>query len=65
MDTETENHQSTSVFRVDRITVADGGRWVCQVKTTSVQVEKDFVVSVKGEPSKSMFSSLKECGLFC
>lgn len=50
-DTETVDDQSTSMFRVDRIAMADDGRWVCQVKTTSVQVEKDFIVSVKGETS--------------
>lgn len=64
MDTETVDNQSTSMFRVDKITVADNGRWVCQVKTTSVQVEKDFIVSVKGETSprtsKAMKPSVKD-----
>lgn len=51
VDTETVDNQSTSMFRVDGITRADDGRWVCQVKTTGVQVEKSFRVRVKGKNS--------------
>ncbi|XP_062844515.1 angiopoietin-1 receptor [Trichomycterus rosablanca] len=50
VDTETMNDQSTSIFKVDKIRRADSGRWLCQVKTTSVQVEKDFKVTVKVPP---------------
>ncbi|XP_060769413.1 tyrosine-protein kinase receptor Tie-2 isoform X1 [Neoarius graeffei] len=62
MDTETVDNQSTSMFRVDKITVADNGRWVCQVKTTSVQVEKDFIVSVKVPPKPEYPPSLNGSG---
>lgn len=51
VDTETVDDMSTSIFRVDRITVADRGRWVCQVETTSASLETAFTVSVKGETS--------------
>ncbi|XP_076867475.1 angiopoietin-1 receptor isoform X2 [Brachyhypopomus gauderio] len=50
LDTETVNEQSTSTFRVESITLSDAGRWHCQVKTTSVQVEKDFNVNIKVPP---------------
>uniref|UniRef100_A0A4W4HBH0 receptor protein-tyrosine kinase n=1 Tax=Electrophorus electricus TaxID=8005 RepID=A0A4W4HBH0_ELEEL len=50
VDTETENDQSTSMFRVESVNVSDAGRWHCQVKTTGVQVEKGFSVNVKVPP---------------
>lgn len=49
VDTETVDDQTTSTFRVESIRVADSGSWICQVKTTSVQVEEVFVIDVKGE----------------
>ncbi|XP_036436631.1 tyrosine-protein kinase receptor Tie-2 isoform X1 [Colossoma macropomum] len=63
VDTETVDYQTTSVFRVDNITVAHRGRWVCQVKTTSVQVEKDFIVNVKVPPQPRNPPSLNSSGL--
>ncbi|XP_035247971.1 tyrosine-protein kinase receptor Tie-2 [Anguilla anguilla] len=49
-DTDTVNNQTTSQFKVDKITVHDAGRWLCQVKTTAGQAEKDFIVTVKVPP---------------
>ncbi|KAJ8402082.1 hypothetical protein AAFF_G00373170 [Aldrovandia affinis] len=49
-DTETVNNQTTSQFKVEKITVHDAGRWLCQVKTTAGQAEKDFIISVKVPP---------------
>ncbi|KAM9441454.1 angiopoietin-1 receptor isoform 2-T2 [Clarias gariepinus] len=60
MDTDTVGDQSISVFRVDRITVNDAGRWVCQVKTTSV--EKTFMVTVKVPPQPQYPPSLNSSG---
>ncbi|TSL28302.1 Tyrosine-protein kinase receptor Tie-2 [Bagarius yarrelli] len=62
VDTETVETQSTSVFRVDKITRADDGRWMCQVKTTGVQVEKGFRVSVKVPPQPQFPPSLNSSG---
>uniref|UniRef100_A0A672JTY1 receptor protein-tyrosine kinase n=1 Tax=Sinocyclocheilus grahami TaxID=75366 RepID=A0A672JTY1_SINGR len=45
----TENDQTTSAFRVEKITVSAAGRWSCQVKTKHYQEEKEFIVNVKGE----------------
>ncbi|KAL2100137.1 hypothetical protein ACEWY4_004531 [Coilia grayii] len=50
LDTETVSDQTTSMFRVDKITVSDAGRWRCQVNTTVDQAEKDFLVTVKVPP---------------
>ncbi|KTF73587.1 hypothetical protein cypCar_00036319 [Cyprinus carpio] len=47
VDTQTENDQTTSVFRVEKITVSVTGRWSCQVKTKHYQEEKEFIVNVK------------------
>ncbi|GAA6089014.1 tyrosine-protein kinase receptor Tie-2 [Tachysurus ichikawai] len=62
VDTETVDNQSTSMFRVDGITRADDGRWVCQVKTTGVQVEKSFRVRVKVPPQPQYPPSLNSSG---
>ncbi|KAI5089137.1 tyrosine-protein kinase receptor Tie-2 precursor [Silurus meridionalis] len=62
MDTETVGDQSTSMFRVDRITEADSGRWVCQVKTTSNAVEKVFLVNVKVPPQPQYPPTLNSSG---
>ncbi|XP_027000255.2 tyrosine-protein kinase receptor Tie-2 [Tachysurus fulvidraco] len=61
-DTETVDHQSTSMFRVDGITRADDGRWVCQVNTTGVRVEKGFSVRVKVPPQPQYPPSLNSSG---
>uniref|UniRef100_A0A672RK19 receptor protein-tyrosine kinase n=1 Tax=Sinocyclocheilus grahami TaxID=75366 RepID=A0A672RK19_SINGR len=45
----TENDQTTSAFRVEKISVSAAGRWSCQVKTKHYQEEKEFIVNVKGE----------------
>ncbi|XP_050965741.1 tyrosine-protein kinase receptor Tie-2 [Labeo rohita] len=50
VDTQTENDQTTSTFRVEKITVSAAGRWLCQVKTRSYQEEKEFIVNVKVPP---------------
>ncbi|XP_030640377.1 angiopoietin-1 receptor isoform X2 [Chanos chanos] len=50
VDTETVNDQTTSMFRVDKITLSDAGRWVCQTKTTAGHTEKDFIVTVRAPP---------------
>ncbi|XP_041915335.1 tyrosine-protein kinase receptor Tie-2 [Alosa sapidissima] len=50
LDTETVNDQTTSMFRVDKISVSDTGHWRCQVNTTAGQVGKDFLVIVKVPP---------------
>ncbi|KAK2910774.1 hypothetical protein Q8A67_002907 [Cirrhinus molitorella] len=49
-DTQTENDQTTSTFRVEKITVSAAGRWLCQVKTKHYQEEKEFIVNVKVPP---------------
>ncbi|KAJ8260506.1 hypothetical protein COCON_G00162290 [Conger conger] len=49
-DTDTVNNQTISQFKVDKITVHDAGRWLCQAKTTAGQAEKDFIVTVKVPP---------------
>lgn len=49
VDTQTENDQTTSTFRVEKITLSAAGRWLCQVKTKTFQEEKEFMVNVKGE----------------
>ncbi|KAK6322894.1 hypothetical protein J4Q44_G00076860 [Coregonus suidteri] len=49
-DTDMVNDQTTSKFRVDKITERDTGRWICQVKTTAGQAEREFMVNVKVPP---------------
>ncbi|XP_049319309.1 tyrosine-protein kinase receptor Tie-2 isoform X1 [Astyanax mexicanus] len=62
VETETSGHQTTSMFQVEKIAMADSGRWLCQVKTTSVQVEKDFNVNVKVPPKPQNPPSLNSSG---
>ncbi|XP_073706858.1 angiopoietin-1 receptor-like [Garra rufa] len=50
MDTQMENDQTTSTFRVEKISVSAAGRWLCQVKTRRYQEEKEFIVNVKVPP---------------
>ncbi|XP_067295907.1 angiopoietin-1 receptor [Pseudorasbora parva] len=50
VDTQTENDQTTSTFRVEKITASAAGRWLCQVKTKHFQEEKEFMVNVKVPP---------------
>ncbi|XP_043094566.1 tyrosine-protein kinase receptor Tie-2 [Puntigrus tetrazona] len=50
VDTQTENDQTTSIFRVEKITKSAAGRWSCQVKTKNYQEEKEFIVNVKVPP---------------
>ncbi|XP_039517515.1 tyrosine-protein kinase receptor Tie-2 [Pimephales promelas] len=50
VDTQTENDQTTSTFRLEEIPLSAAGRWLCQVKTKSFQEEKDFIVNVKVPP---------------
>uniref|UniRef100_A0AAR2IQB9 receptor protein-tyrosine kinase n=1 Tax=Pygocentrus nattereri TaxID=42514 RepID=A0AAR2IQB9_PYGNA len=54
---------TTSMFKVDNITVAHCGRWLCQVKTTSIQVEKGFIVNVKVPPQPRNPPALNSSGL--
>ncbi|XP_038826891.1 tyrosine-protein kinase receptor Tie-2-like [Salvelinus namaycush] len=49
-DTDTVDDQTTSTFRVDKITERDTGRWICQVKTTAGQAEREFTVIVQVPP---------------
>uniref|UniRef100_A0A673ZGX2 receptor protein-tyrosine kinase n=1 Tax=Salmo trutta TaxID=8032 RepID=A0A673ZGX2_SALTR len=49
-DTDMVNDQTTSKFRVDNITERDTGCWICQVKTTAGQAEREFMVNVKVPP---------------
>ncbi|CDQ87306.1 unnamed protein product [Oncorhynchus mykiss] len=49
-DTDMVNDQTTSKFRVDKITERDTGYWICQVKTTAGQAEREFMVNVKVPP---------------
>ncbi|XP_038839099.1 tyrosine-protein kinase receptor Tie-2 isoform X1 [Salvelinus namaycush] len=49
-DTDMVNDQTTSKFRVDKITERDTGCWICQVKTTAGQAEREFMVNVKVPP---------------
>ncbi|KAM9519277.1 angiopoietin-1 receptor-like isoform 1-T1 [Salvelinus alpinus] len=49
-DTDTEDDQTTSTFRVDKITERDTGRWICQVTTTAGQAEREFMVTVQVPP---------------
>ncbi|XP_067114605.1 angiopoietin-1 receptor [Osmerus mordax] len=50
IDTDTGEVQTTSSFKVDKITVRDTGRWICQVKTQAGQAEKEFMIHVKVPP---------------
>uniref|UniRef100_A0AAY4A4P1 receptor protein-tyrosine kinase n=1 Tax=Denticeps clupeoides TaxID=299321 RepID=A0AAY4A4P1_9TELE len=61
-DTEAVNDQTTSMFRVDKISVSHSGRWLCQVKTSAGQGEKDFIVNVKVPPQPRCSPSLNESG---
>uniref|UniRef100_A0A673Z617 receptor protein-tyrosine kinase n=1 Tax=Salmo trutta TaxID=8032 RepID=A0A673Z617_SALTR len=49
-DTDMVDDQTTSTFRVDKITERDTGRWICQVKTTAGQAQRDFMVIVQVPP---------------
>ncbi|XP_064833309.1 angiopoietin-1 receptor-like isoform X2 [Oncorhynchus masou masou] len=49
-DTDMVNDQTTSKFRVDKITERDTGYWICQVKTSAGQAEREFMVNVKVPP---------------
>ncbi|XP_066515046.1 angiopoietin-1 receptor [Hoplias malabaricus] len=62
VDTETVDDRTSSMFRVDNVTEADGGHWSCQVKTTSTQVGKDFIVTVKVPPKPIYPPSLNSSG---
>ncbi|XP_072553243.1 angiopoietin-1 receptor [Salminus brasiliensis] len=62
VETETVGTRTTSLFRVDRITWTDSGRWVCQVKTTGNQVESGFSVNVKVPPQPQNPPSLNSSG---
>uniref|UniRef100_A0A8C2C8B4 TEK tyrosine kinase, endothelial n=1 Tax=Cyprinus carpio TaxID=7962 RepID=A0A8C2C8B4_CYPCA len=59
----TENDQTTSVFRVEKITVSVTGRWSCQVKTKHYQEEKEFIVNVKVPPQPQNPPLLNDSGL--
>ncbi|XP_077091618.1 angiopoietin-1 receptor [Siphateles boraxobius] len=50
VDTQTENDQTTSTFRVEKTSLSAAGRWLCQVKTKNFQEEKEFMVNVKVPP---------------
>uniref|UniRef100_A0A8C1DRL3 receptor protein-tyrosine kinase n=1 Tax=Cyprinus carpio carpio TaxID=630221 RepID=A0A8C1DRL3_CYPCA len=63
VDTQTENDQTTSVFRVEKITVSVTGRWSCQVKTKHYQEEKEFIVNVKVPPQPQNPPLLNDSGL--
>eukprot|EP00063_Salmo_salar_P063920 XP_014038755.1 PREDICTED: tyrosine-protein kinase receptor Tie-2-like [Salmo salar] len=55
-DTDMVDDQTTSTFRVDKITERDTGRWICQVKTPAGQAQRYFMVIVQGKKiTKSNF----------
>ncbi|XP_016339988.1 tyrosine-protein kinase receptor Tie-2-like [Sinocyclocheilus anshuiensis] len=62
VDTQTENDQTTSAFRVEKITVSAAGRWSCQVKTKHYQEEKEFIVNVKVPPQPQNPPLLNDSG---
>ncbi|XP_036385562.1 tyrosine-protein kinase receptor Tie-2 [Megalops cyprinoides] len=62
MDTETVENGSTSQFKVDKITLHETGRWLCQVKTSAGQAEKDFIVHVKVPPKPQYPPTLNSSG---
>ncbi|XP_051523231.1 tyrosine-protein kinase receptor Tie-2 [Myxocyprinus asiaticus] len=64
VDTHTHNDQTTSMFRVEKITISDAGRWLCQLKTTNFQEEKEFMVNVKVPPKPHNPPLLKDSGLY-
>uniref|UniRef100_A0AAZ3PJ56 receptor protein-tyrosine kinase n=1 Tax=Oncorhynchus tshawytscha TaxID=74940 RepID=A0AAZ3PJ56_ONCTS len=41
-------HLFVLFYTVDKITERDTGYWICQVKTTAGQAEREFMVNVKG-----------------
>ncbi|XP_045550061.1 tyrosine-protein kinase receptor Tie-2 [Salmo salar] len=49
-DTDMVDDQTTSTFRVDKITERDTGRWICQVKTPAGQAQRYFMVIVQVPP---------------
>ncbi|XP_048874691.1 tyrosine-protein kinase receptor Tie-2 isoform X1 [Brienomyrus brachyistius] len=53
IDSETLNNQTTSQFRVEKISLQDHGVWLCQVTTRSGRQERPFNVSVKDPPLPS------------
>ncbi|KAI1904886.1 hypothetical protein AGOR_G00010280 [Albula goreensis] len=50
VDSEIVNNQTTSQFKVDRITGQHAGRWACQVKTAAGHGRKDFIIHVRELP---------------
>ncbi|XP_056600994.1 tyrosine-protein kinase receptor Tie-2 isoform X2 [Triplophysa dalaica] len=50
VDTKMKNDQTTSMFRVEKMSPSDAGRWSCHVKTKSFHEEKEFLVNVKVPP---------------
>ncbi|MBN3295529.1 TIE2 protein, partial [Amia calva] len=62
IDTKISNQQSTSQFKVEKITVRDEGRWMCHVETASGKEEKIFTVNVKVPPKPQFPPMLKSSG---
>lgn len=64
IDTDTGDVQTTSSFKVDKITVRDTGRWICQVKTQAGQAEKEFMIHVKGKSRQIHKESSSRAGVY-
>ncbi|XP_069043466.1 angiopoietin-1 receptor isoform X2 [Lepisosteus oculatus] len=61
-DTETLSNQSTAHFWVEKITLRDSGKWMCQVKTAAGQKVKYFKVNVKDSPTPQFPPFLNNSG---